>query len=120
MLHELAAGTTGLLAVPASLLAELPDTGLHVLSPPIGPRLPGELRCAQLLLDSGEECSTQIMVYVSPELLRSLPTCFDVLRSASRLVPSVSTAALEAIGDAEDESSPDDEFGPDESDDMPF
>ena len=89
LLRELAAGSTGLLAVPASVLAQLPDNALHVVTGPLGSRLPGELRSAQLTLDIGDDGASHTMVHVSPDLLAQLPSCFDVLRAATRLIPQL-------------------------------
>jgi len=84
------AANEGELLVAGALVEKLDPGGLHVLVPcgHVHGRGEGRLVCAAQLALTGEPTATEVDVVVSVETFEQLPTTFDVLRTATLLVPS--------------------------------
>lgn len=101
VLRAMHALTDGELLVAATWLEKLDPHGFHVLVPHGHVHGPGDSRlvCAARLALAGEQEAAEVDVVVSLEMFEQLPPTFDVLRTATLLVPSTVDAVDDELAE---------------------
>jgi len=94
ILMDFAAATSGMFAVPAGLLARLPEDGMHVVVPRGPAPIEGRILLCEAELDTGGVDPTRIPVFVPWDVWCQLPTAFAVVSAAAHLLPRVAEAAV--------------------------